>query len=68
MKRRSWTAQQKADIVIQGLKGRAVNDICLEYQVNQAQYYQWRDQFLANSAAAFDTGKTSKREQRLERC
>ena len=67
MKRRQWSAQQKADIVLQGIQGRPVADICLEYEINQAQYYQWRDQFLSNRGAVFETGKANRKEQRLER-
>ncbi|MDQ4123091.1 MAG: transposase, partial [Acidobacteriota bacterium] len=27
-----------------GIKGRAVAEICNEYQISQGQYYKWRDQ------------------------
>jgi transposase-like protein len=54
MKRRKWDAKTKAMIVIQGLKGRPVGEICLEHQISQWQYYHWRDQFLANVQQVFD--------------
>ena len=54
MKRRKWGPKTKALIVIQGLKGKSVAEICLEHQISQTQYYQWRDQFLANAQHAFE--------------
>jgi transposase-like protein len=39
-KGRNWTAEAKAKIVVQGLKGRAVAEICNEYQIHQTQYYK----------------------------
>jgi len=48
MKRRKWDPGTKSTVVLQGLRGRPVADICTEHQISQAQYYQWREQFLAN--------------------
>jgi len=53
MPRRKWDAQTKATIVLQGLKGRPVADICTEHQVSQAQYYQWREQFMKKMPQVF---------------
>jgi transposase-like protein len=53
MQRRKWDPKTKALIVMEGLKGKAVADICVEHQISQAQYYQWRDQFLANAHQVF---------------
>jgi transposase-like protein len=61
MKRRKWDPKTKAIIVIQGLKGKPVGEICLEHQISQTQYYQWRDQFLANAHQIF-TGTEKKSE------
>jgi putative transposase len=47
-KGRIWTAEDKAKIVVQGLKGRSVAEICNEYRIHQTQYYKWREQFLEN--------------------
>ena len=33
MKRRKWDSKTKADIVLQGLKGTAVSDICIEHKI-----------------------------------
>lgn len=53
MKRRKWDPKTKSMIVIQGLKGKPVGEICLEHQISQTQYYQWRDQFLAKAHQVF---------------
>jgi transposase-like protein len=52
--------------VIEGLKGKPVAEICTEYQISQAQYYQWRDQFLANAASGFETHQHTRKEAYLE--
>ena len=53
MKRRKWDPKVKAIIVVEGIKGKPVSEICIEHQISQAQYYQWRDQFLANMPQVF---------------
>jgi transposase-like protein len=50
MKRRKWKPEQKALIVLEGLKGRPIGELCAEHEISQTQYYQWRDLFLANAA------------------
>lgn len=67
MRRRKWDATTKAMIVIEGLKGTPVAEICTEHQISQAQYYQWRDQFLAHAPKAFEVHEQSQREARLAR-
>jgi len=65
MNRRKWDPQTKTNIIIQGLKGRAVADICTEHQISQAQYYQWREQLLKNLPQVF--GKNGRHEKALLR-
>ena len=67
MKRRQWDSKTKALIVLQGLKGKPVAELCIEHQISQAQYYQWRDQFLSNAPKAFDTHRQDAKEAHLER-
>jgi transposase-like protein len=67
MKRRRWKPQQKALIVLEGLKGRPIGELCAEHEISQGQYYQWRDQFLANAAKAFEPAGAPQRQGRLER-
>jgi len=65
MPRRKWGPQTKATVVLQGLKGGPVADICTEHQISQAQYYQWREQFLKKMPQVFLN--TERREQSLVR-
>ena len=65
MPRRKWDAQTKATVVLQGIKGRSVADICTEHQISQALYYQWREQFMKKMPDLFST--TERREQSLVR-
>lgn len=67
MKRRKWESKQKALIVLEGLKGKPVAEICNEHQISQAQYYQWRDHFLAHMEEPFEVARQSEREVRLQR-
>ena len=48
-------------------KGRPIGELCAEHEISQAQYYQWRDQFLANAAKAFEPAGAPQRQGRLER-
>jgi transposase-like protein len=66
MHRRKWDAKSKALIVLEGLKGKPVVEICTEHQISQSQYYQWRDQFLANAARAFEAHQYTRKEAHLE--
>lgn len=67
MERRKWDSRTKALIVIQGLKGKSVSEICTEHQISQNQYYEWRDQFLSNASKVFETTQQSVKLAGLER-
>jgi transposase-like protein len=67
MHRRKWDAQTKAKIVIQGLQGQPLAAICHEHQSSQSQAYQWRAQFLAHAANAFEGNQHTRTEARLAR-
>jgi transposase len=66
MHRRTWDAKTTALIILEGLKGKAVAEICTEHQISQSLYDQWRDQFLAHAAKAFDDPQRTRKEARLE--
>ena len=67
MKHRPWTSKQKSQIVLEGLSGQIdINQLCQKYQISQAQYYKWRDLFLANCHQSFEVKKQSQKEQHLE--
>jgi len=57
MKRRRWDSKTKTKIVLEGLSGRPVSEICNEYGIHQNQYYSWRDKFLSEAHKAFDSKK-----------
>jgi transposase-like protein len=61
MKYRKWDAKRKGIIVLEGLKGKPVSEICLEYQISQTQYYRWRDKLLSSLPQVFTT--TSRKEE-----
>jgi transposase len=46
-KYRSWTAQQKLEIVLAGMRGdRSVRGVCREHAISETLFYGWRDQLL----------------------
>lgn len=67
MRRRKWDATTKALIVLDGLKGKPVAEICTEHEISQLLYCQWRDQFLANAAQAYESQQQGQREACLGR-
>lgn len=52
--RRKWDAQTKARIVLKGLMGGVVMDVCREHDIRPGLYYKWREYFLANAARVFE--------------
>jgi transposase-like protein len=46
--KKKWSAKEKSQIVLEGIKGRPVVDICAAYGVSQSLYYAWRDKFFAS--------------------
>jgi transposase-like protein len=65
MPNKKWTAKTKALIVMEGIKGKPVSEICTEHQLSQSQYYRWRDEFLANMHQVFEN--TEKKDEQLTR-
>ena len=57
MKRRRRDSKTKIRIVLEGLSGRAVAEICNDYGIHQNQYYTWRDRFLSEAHRAFESKK-----------
>ena len=44
---RKFTAQQKLEIVLAGLRSdRSVKDVCREHEIAETLYYSWRDKLL----------------------
>jgi transposase-like protein len=63
---RKWDPKTKAMVIMAGIKGRSVVEICNEYQIPQSMYYRWRDQFLGNMPLIF-SDDTSNREKELRK-
>lgn len=55
MKRRQWDSKTKTKIVLEGLGGRPVGELCTAHEISQTQYYKWRERFLAGAHQAFET-------------
>ena len=64
MKRRKWDSKTKFKVVMEGLRGRPVGEICNDYEIAQTQYYKWRDQFLSNGEKAFEIAQATNTENR----
>lgn len=50
MRRRKWNAHTKTKVLLEGLAGRPVSEICNEYKISEARYQQWREQFVTDLA------------------
>jgi putative transposase len=66
MKRRQWTAEQKAMIVLSGLTGQNLGEVCTEHGISQAQFYKWKDQLLSGASKAFEVKRQSRTEAKLQ--
>ena len=55
--KKKWSAKEKSQIVLEGIKGRPVVDICATYGVSQSLYYAWRDKFFAHVCDVFEVDK-----------
>jgi len=52
-KYRTFTAQQKIEIVLAGLRGdRSIKDVCREHEIAETLYYAWREKLLEGGKAA----------------
>ena len=67
-KHRSWTAQQKLEIVLAGLCGdRSVRDVCREHEISEALFYGWREKLLEGGREALAGKEERQRERELRR-
>jgi transposase len=52
-KYRTFTAQQKIEIVLAGLRGdRSVREVCRDHEIAETLYYNWRDKLLEGGRSA----------------
>jgi transposase len=67
-KYRSWTAQQKIEIVLAGLRGdRSVRDVCRERGISDTLFYSWRDKLLGGGRGALAGKEERSGERELRR-
>ncbi len=67
-KYRSWTAQQKIEIVLAGLRGgRTVKDVCREHEISDTLFYSWRDRLLEGGREALAGKEERSGERELRR-
>ena len=52
--KRKWDARTKARIVLEGLMGGCVNEICRTHELRPGLYYKWRSHFLDNCHVVFE--------------
>jgi transposase len=63
-KYRSFTAQQKLEILLAGLRGDvSVKELCRQHEIAEALYYQWREKLLEGGREAL-AGKTERQGER----
>lgn len=63
-KYRKFTAKQKAEIVLAGLRGdRTVRDVCREHGIAETLYYSWRDKLLEGGQLAL-SGKDERQAEK----
>ena len=59
MKRRKFSAEFKAKIVLEVIRGeKELNEIASDYEIAPNQIRNWKNEFLKNAAAAFDDNYT----------
>jgi len=66
MRKKQWTAQEKFQIVMMGMKGRNIVELCNEYGITHSVYYDWRDVFLRDGVKLFERGGVNNDKERLE--
>jgi transposase-like protein len=67
-KRRKWRAEEKLRIVLAGMSGVEVSDLCRREGINPTMYYLWRKQLTGAADKVFNAAeaKPSAREARRE--
>src|SRR2546427_12140122 len=65
---RKWTAQQKLEIVLAGLRGdRSTREVCREHGISETLYYGWRDKLFAGGKAMLAGKEERQGERELRR-
>jgi len=57
MSRRQFTAEEKTQIVLEGMTSSiTIAELCRKHGIYETQYYQWRDQFVEAGRHRFEAG------------
>jgi transposase-like protein len=65
---RSWTAQQKLEIVLAGLRGDvSVKELCRRHEIAETLYYSWRERLLEGGREALSGKEERSGERELKR-
>ena len=63
-KYRKFTAKQKAEIVLAGLRGEvSIKEVCREHEIAETLYYTWREELLEGGREAL-AGKDERQGER----
>ena len=63
MKRRKWTSEAKASIVLSGLKGLSVAEICTSHNISALAILPVARPDFTNAGKAFDTTKITQKQK-----
>ena len=67
-KYRSWSADEKMEIILAGLQGdQSVAEVCRQYDIQQSQYYQWRDIFFEKGREGLKGHSTDRKVSKLRK-
>ena len=67
-KYRSWTAQQKIENLMAGLRGdRSVKEVCREHAISETLFYGWREKLLEGGREALAGKEERQGERELRR-
>jgi transposase len=67
-KYRTWTAKQKIEIVLAGLRGdRTVKEVCREHAISETRYYGWGEKLLEGGREALAGKEERQGERELRR-
>jgi transposase len=67
-KYRSFTAQQKLEIVLAGLRGDvSVKELCRQHEIAETLYYSWREKLLEGGREALAGKQERQGERELKR-
>jgi len=65
--RRKFTSEFKARVSLEALKERStLAELAKKYELHPNQISKWKQEFIENSSKVFETGNTSREEDRVD--